>query len=204
MGIPGNGRLRRGGPAESYTAMTARARSDGVDMKLWESSMRRTYRELAAQIQARNFWCGQGRCGNAAVPGTSNHGWGINVDLMSMAQRSWIDRHGSTYGWSKRWSDAANEWWHITYQSGHWNGHTVPTGPRILKRGVRPGDDVKELQKLLRQAGHWPQKRKVGRKFGPNTVRAVKRFQRKHKLKADGVVGPKTMRALKRAARRSH
>jgi peptidoglycan hydrolase-like protein with peptidoglycan-binding domain len=36
---------------------------------------------------------------------------------------------------------------------------------------------------------------------GPGTVRAVKRFQRRHGLVADGVVGPHTRRALGRYAR---
>jgi peptidoglycan hydrolase-like protein with peptidoglycan-binding domain len=42
---------------------------------------------------------------------------------------------------------------------------------------------------------------RVDRIYGPATVRAVRRFQRRHRLTADGIVGGRTWRALKRAAR---
>jgi LAS superfamily LD-carboxypeptidase LdcB len=120
MKIPGNGQLLRGGPAESWIVMWRDARRRGVNMTIWEGPIRRTYRPYSAQLLARRYWCGQGNCGNAAVPGTSNHGLGTTVDLMSTVQRRYIDNHGARFGWSKRWSDAAWEWWHIRYQSGHW------------------------------------------------------------------------------------
>jgi len=36
--------------------------------------------------------------------------------------RAMVDRIGAKYGWSKQWSDAPTEWWHILYQPGHWSG----------------------------------------------------------------------------------
>jgi soluble lytic murein transglycosylase-like protein len=39
--------------------------------------------------------------------------------------------------------------------------------------------------------------------FGPRTERAVRRFQRAHRLAVDGIAGPRTLRAL-RAARSHH
>jgi hypothetical protein len=59
-----------------------------------------------------------------------------------------------------------------------------------LKRGAK-GPRVAFVQKVLGQH--------VDRIFGKQTKRAVKRFQRRHGLTADGIVGPATWSALKRA-----
>jgi murein DD-endopeptidase MepM/ murein hydrolase activator NlpD len=58
---------------------------------------------------------------------------------------------------------------------------------RLLRRGSR-GNDVKELQKLL----------KIGSDgiFGAITDRAVRDFQRKNNLTVDGIVGRKTLAVL--------
>ena len=63
-----------------------------------------------------------------------------------------------------------------------------------LKRGAK-GPRVAIVQKVLGQH--------VDRIYGKQTKRAVKRFQRRHGLAADGVVGPATWAALKRARGRS-
>lgn len=207
MRIPGNGRLLRAA-AIAYTAMYLRAKRDGVSLVIIEGAIRRTYRELAAQIAARRMWCNLGKCGNAAIPGTSNHGWGITVDLMSLLQRAWIDRHGAFYGWAKKWSDAPWEWWHMKWRAGVWHGH-LHTGPRVLRKGSRRGKDVAHLKRLLHRI---PQKRKPHRRYwrarwkingvyGLRARRAVRLFQRDHGMKVDGIVGPKTWAAIKRAAR---
>src|SRR4051812_23025742 len=39
----------------------------------------------------------------------------------------------------------------------------------------------------------------VDRAYGPATKRAVRRWQRRHHLHADGIVGPATWKALRRA-----
>jgi cell wall-associated NlpC family hydrolase len=61
---------------------------------------------------------------------------------------------------------------------------------RDLKRGAK-GPRVAFVQKVL--GLH------VDRIYGKQTKRAVKRFQRRHGLAADGIVGPATWSALKRA-----
>jgi hypothetical protein len=63
-----------------------------------------------------------------------------------------------------------------------------------LKRGAK-GPRVAFVQKVLGQH--------VDRIYGKQTKRAVKRFQRRHGLAADGIVGPATWEALKRARGRS-
>lgn len=63
--------------------------------------------------------------GLAALPGTSNHGWGIAVDLcggierFGTPQHNWLSSHGSTYGWVHPDWAAANgskpEPWHFEF-----------------------------------------------------------------------------------------
>lgn len=65
--------------------------------------------------------------------------------------------------------------------------------PRTLYWGTR-GQDVKTVQwKLLRWKYY---NGKVDGIYGPDTYRAVRRFQRKNGLKVDGVVGGQTAKAL--------
>jgi rare lipoprotein A (peptidoglycan hydrolase) len=68
-------------------------------------------------------------------------------------------------------------------------------GQRVLEKGDR-GDDVVTLQRILGMKGY-----SVGGAdgvFGRRTKVAVKRFQRRRRLTADGRVGPATTRALSR------
>jgi peptidoglycan hydrolase-like protein with peptidoglycan-binding domain len=67
---------------------------------------------------------------------------------------------------------------------------------RTLRRGMR-GEDVRELQQLLAQAGLEPGN--VDGVFGTSTEAAVVAFQRDNGLAADGAVGPITIEALTRA-----
>lgn len=120
--------------ALAYTAMHFHSlKATGVSLHLIDGSIGRCYRNFARQVIARNFWCSLGKCGNAALPGTSNHGLGTTVDVMTAAQRSAIDRIGVPFGYSKSWSDASWEWWHIKYQAGHF----VPKPDILMKLGPR-------------------------------------------------------------------
>lgn len=147
------------------------------------------------------FQSGQGN--QAAFPGTSNHGMGINVDVPQYV-RTLIDKYGAAFGWSKSWSDAPNEWWHITYQTGHYtghdpgpSGHTAPTYP-TLKLGA-DGGAVKRAQKHLRRWNVGISRPHSDGGFGEMTRRAVVEFQITHGLKPhDGVIGVKTWAALRR------
>src|SRR3954447_16782848 len=61
-------------------------------------------------------------------------------------------------------------------------------GSNTLKYGMR-GTAVKQLQRKLHV-------RPVSGYFGPKTRASVKRFQRRHHIKAKGVAGPVTLRRL--------
>lgn len=56
------------------------------------------------------------------------------------------------------------------------------------------GDDVKKIQQALKKWGYY--KGSVDGIFGSGTLAAVKDFQRKNGLTADGIIGPKTASAL--------
>jgi len=102
--IPGSGPY--GGPklrkdaARAYNALHIYSMQRwGISMALVEGSVGRAYRSYARQVLAKRIYGS-----NAATPGTSNHGWGINVDLMTRQQRWVMDKIGAKYGFSKRWS----------------------------------------------------------------------------------------------------
>jgi N-acetylmuramoyl-L-alanine amidase len=55
------------------------------------------------------------------------------------------------------------------------------------------GSDVERLQEALKKAGITVS---VDAEFGPGTDKAVKEFQQKKSMTADGVVGSKTLEQL--------
>lgn len=76
-------------------------------------------------------------------------------------------------------------------------GTKTPTKKGYLFRGVR-GPEVAQLQNELRKAGYF--KANSTGYFGELTEKALKKFQKAHHLKADGVAGGKTRSALARYA----
>ena len=67
---------------------------------------------------------------------------------------------------------------------------------QTLRKGSK-GDDVRELQRILRSLGYTL---KIDGKFGPLTAQCVKSFQGTAGLTRDGIVGSKTWAALAAAA----
>ncbi len=61
-----------------------------------------------------------------------------------------------------------------------------------LSKGSK-GDDVRKLQSALNRAGANLTPDGI---YGAQTEQAVRKFQTKHGLKADGLAGPRTMEAL--------
>lgn len=131
------------------------------------------YRTLARQ---RYFWdlyqSGQGNL--AAYPGTSNHGMGLAVDLREYAFRALVDTYGAKFGWSKSWSDAPSEWWHILYQAGHYDGpdpgpdyQDTPSWWKRVTRAIRKLRIDIKAKKIKRQhAKTNDRKEKLHRQIG--------------------------------------
>lgn len=112
-----------------------------------------------------------------------------------------IEARGRAYGVQKRSLNASG--------SSYWNAFGRPSYfkdeidtaeeqaehasfNRNLKKGCK-GDDVRELQQLLNKAGDNIADDGI---FGAKTLAAVKVFQSRHGLKADGIAGKNTVAAL--------
>ena len=67
---------------------------------------------------------------------------------------------------------------------------------KSLRKAQRDLQDVKQLQLLLRQAGYY--RGQVDGTMGPETVKAIKEFQKSKNLKVDGIVGTRTWEELKK------
>lgn len=98
--------------ARSFEAMRADAAADGVTIGITDS-----YRSYDAQVDvaARKGLYSQG--GLAAVPGTSNHGWGMALDLRLDDQaQAWMREHADEYGFVEA---VPREPWHWEYHPDH-------------------------------------------------------------------------------------
>jgi hypothetical protein len=98
--------------AEAFVRMRADAQAAGVTIGVEDSY--RTYDEQVS-LAAKKGLYSQG--GLAAKPGSSNHGWGValDLDLDAPAQR-WMRDNGWRYGFVE---DVAREPWHWTYRPAH-------------------------------------------------------------------------------------
>lgn len=72
-------------------------------------------RTIGQQRALKAYWTSQGMPWRAAEPGTSNHGWGIAVDVRGPRAQAWIMRHGASYGWSWDEGRRVGEPWHFRY-----------------------------------------------------------------------------------------
>lgn len=91
--------------------------------------------------------------------------------------------------------------WGIVEGSGSIPDDQPPPKPQsrtILRKGMS-GEDVRELQEKLIQAGYDVGPDGADGEYGNNTFRAVVAFQEDHHLEADGVAGPQTQKALDEA-----
>lgn len=182
--------------AAAWNTMVVCAYDAGV--RLYPGGPLSAYRSYAGQVTLRNYWTSLGHPENAALPGTSNHGLGLAVDLAQPGpMRRWIDAHGATFGWQKKWSDAPWEPWHIKYRAGVWhvvpNPGPYPHSPRLVvgSRGTCLAVHVRGVQRALGQ-------RQTG-VYTRSTRAAVIRFQRRHRIPASGVMTPGSWTTLRHA-----
>ena len=72
-------------------------------------------RSIQQQRDLKAQWTAKGHPEKAATPGTSNHGWGVAVDIPFADAQSWIMRNGGAYGWSHDEGARVGEPWHFRY-----------------------------------------------------------------------------------------
>lgn len=67
-------------------------------------------------FEGKLHWLKPGKAA-AAVPGTSNHGWGLAVDVANIGSHKleWLTAHAHEFGWS--W-ELPTEPWHLRYIAG--------------------------------------------------------------------------------------
>ncbi|MET9114743.1 peptidoglycan-binding domain-containing protein [Streptomyces longwoodensis] len=83
---------------------------------------------------------------------------------------------------------------HLTRLDGRWSAGLNQGRDTEIGYGAT-GADVAEAQCLLRRAGISPGG--IDGMFGPLTLRAVKTFQARAGLVADGMIGPRSWKALR-------
>jgi LAS superfamily LD-carboxypeptidase LdcB len=154
----------------------------------------------------------------AATPGTSNHGWGLAVDvavavplnggghtIVGITSRrdvlQWMLDNAHRYGLS--W-EAQSEPWHIRYNTGDRIPQAVldyEAGGTYIVDAIRSNVQVGSKGKMVRRAQYACQlitgaPATVDGDFGGQTDEAIRNFQRFFGLKDDGQVGPKTWAVL--------
>lgn len=166
----------------------------------WNALAAHVYKETGERISASEayrdidrqwyFWrlyqSGQGNL--AAYPGTSNHGLGLAVDLSTVRIRDLIDKYGAAFGWSKSWSDAQSEWWHILYQPGHYSGKdpgpgytSIPGWWKKVARKLKEARQRRLGKKAKRRHSDNPERRKILHKQIQALGRLIDRLLKRRK-----------------------
>ena len=115
--------------AASLTAANAQYFAHtGKDLVLTDS-----YRSYSLQVRTRAL-----KPRTAARPGTSNHGWGMAID-MDRESALWLAENGADFGWvHPDWAGTGGirpEWWHLEYVATSVGAFEAPP-PATLKELV--------------------------------------------------------------------
>lgn len=95
--------------ANGLTALIDDASAEGIEIGITDS-----YRPLAVQERLAREKGLYSQGGLAAVPGTSNHGWGMATDLdLDSSALEWMRTNAWRYGFVE---DVPREPWHWTYR----------------------------------------------------------------------------------------
>jgi len=148
--------------AAAWNALAAHVYAE-LGVKIAPNGPDSTYRSLDRQRFWREWWCARGNCGNAAIPGTSNHGLGLAVDTDDSAL---VNRYGAPFGWQKAWSDAPAEPWHFRYTPGHYSG--PDPGPDYAGK---PPKWYRRLGNRIEQARKRRQSKRARRRHGDPTAK---------------------------------
>lgn len=103
----GNGLYLRRDAAAAFKAMRRAAKKDGITIVPNEA-----YRTRETQAQ---YWeeSHHGTDYPVAAPGTSNHGWGMAVDMSAGPARDWMMQHAAKFGFH---NDVANDAPHFDFK----------------------------------------------------------------------------------------
>jgi hypothetical protein len=101
--------------AVAYNDMRSAALADGIAGPEFMPTGRRSSARTFLEQQA--LWDSQPP--TAAPPGTSNHGWGLAVDLAGPRAQEWVKAHGLRWRFSWDEGKRVGENWHFRYVGGY-------------------------------------------------------------------------------------
>ena len=105
----GDGHSLHAPAAQAFRQLEASAQLAGIDLDVVSS-----YRDLSTQQRLAQEKGLYSQGGLAATPGTSNHGWGMAVDLtLDNRAQEWMRANAHQFGFVE---DVPREPWHWTYR----------------------------------------------------------------------------------------
>jgi len=136
--------------AQQVATFTSRYEPDRfpgyIAEKLWPA-----HYDLQGRFVEAHRWFQKPKTAVAAIPGTSNHGFGLAVDVANAAgsRLDWLEAHAQAYGWS--WETVPSEPWHIRYTEGD----RIPAAVLAYEQAPpTPGDSMNHI--LVREGTTGP------------------------------------------------